>query len=84
MCYNPDFLEATWATYLGKTGLDEDQVDPDTFVRWAFSRAMDHRQPRYRAMADRWGVTVQADDIAAVRTQADMVELVARALEARA
>ena len=58
-------------------------MDPDDFVRWAYARALAHRQPRYRAIAENWGVTVQADDIAAVRSEEDMVELLASALEAK-
>ena len=29
-----------------------EQVDPDAFVRWTYARALAHRQPRYRAIAD--------------------------------
>ena len=64
-------------------GLDADRVDPDAFVRWAYARALAHRQPRYRAMARNWGVTVSAGDVAKVATAEDMIALVARALEAR-
>ena len=48
----------------------------------ALSRALAHRQPRYRAIAERWGVTVSAEDIARVRTAADVDDLIAGALEA--
>ncbi|MEL7345537.1 MAG: ATPase, partial [Pseudomonadota bacterium] len=57
MCYLPAFLDAAWDEYLQEKALVEDQVDPDAFVRWTFARALAHRQPRYRAMADNWGVT---------------------------
>ena len=83
MCYNSEFLLAAWTDYLAETGLDEDAVDPDAFIRWTYARALAHRQPRYRAMAQNWGVTVAADDISAVRSEADFVDLVARALEMR-
>lgn len=83
MCYQPDFLDDAWATYTREKGLTEDQVDPDDFVRWTYARALNHRQPRYRAMAERWGVTVQASDVARVQSSDDMIALVARALEAR-
>ncbi len=81
MCYQPEFLRSAWGEYRAETGATE--VDPDAFVRWAFGRALAHRQPRYRAMAERWGVTLAADDIAQVQSEGDLVELVARALEAR-
>ena len=83
MSYQPAFLEACWAEYLAEKSVAEDAVDPDNFVRWTYARALAHRQPRYRAIADNWGVTVQADDVAEVRTEMDMVELLAHALETK-
>ncbi|MGI1663299.1 ATPase [Palleronia sp. KMU-117] len=83
MYYRPEFLQAAWSEYRAATGEAEDRVDPDAFVRWAYSRALAHRQPRYAALARNWGVTVAASDIARVRTAEDMVELIAHALSAR-
>jgi hypothetical protein len=83
MYYQPEFLHTAWAEYLAETGLSEEKVDPDAFVRWAYARALAHRQPRYAAMA-RWGVTVSADEVAAVTDAAGFEALVARALERRA
>ncbi|MEO1579067.1 MAG: ATPase [Pseudomonadota bacterium] len=84
MYYQPDFLHRAWSDYLSESGLAEDAVDPDTFVRWAYARALAHRQPRYRAMADQWGVTLQAADVAGITTPADLDRLIMAALEARA
>jgi hypothetical protein len=83
MYYRPEFLQAAWAEYRALTGEAEDKVDPDAFVRWAYSRALAHRQPRYAALARNWGVTVAASDIARVRTAEDVVDLIAGALAAR-
>ena len=80
--YQPDFLAQVWAEYLAHEGKPAEQVDPDTFLRFAYARVLDHRQPRYAAMA-RWGVTVTAEDIAKVRSHADFTDLVARALDQR-
>lgn len=84
MSYRPDFLTACWEAYLAETGLAEDRVDPDAFIRWTYARALAHRQPLYAAMARNWGLTVAADAVARVRSEADFVDLVAGALEARA
>ncbi|MEL6643501.1 MAG: ATPase [Pseudomonadota bacterium] len=83
MYYQPDFLRAAWADYLAQTDDTEDAVDPDAFVRWTYARALAHRQPRYRAMADKWGITVQAADVARVATPDDLDRLVTAALEAQ-
>ncbi|WP_167646198.1 ATPase [Mameliella alba] len=80
MAYQPAFLEDAWARYLDEFGLTEQQVDPDTFIRWTYAQALAHRQPLYEAMAEKWGVTVEATDMAQVRDQADFIELVAAAL----
>lgn len=80
MYYQPEFLGEAWQGYLTKSRVEEGSIDPDAFIRWTFSRALARRQPLYRAMARNWGVTVKADDVARVRTAADAVDLVARAI----
>lgn len=83
MYYQPDFLHAAWAEYLEAKNVTEEKVDPDAFVRWAYSRALAHRQPLYEAMARNWGITVTAEEVAQIGSQADFENLIARALEAR-
>ena len=80
MCYRPDFLRAAWSDYLNEIGLSEDKVDPDAFIRWTFARALHHRAPRYAAMADNWGITVSADNVAQIKTETDMIDMIANAL----
>ena len=82
MYYQPEFLEKAWADYQAETGTDEGSVNPDDFVRWTYARALDHRQPRYAAMAKR-GVTVTADEVAQVTDAQSFDAMIARALEAR-
>ena len=83
MYYQPEFLQSAWAEYLKANGLTEDRVDPDAFVRWAYARALAHRQPLYEAMAQNWGITVTAEEVATINTQGDFEDLIAHALEAR-
>jgi hypothetical protein len=84
MYYHPDFLNDAWRAYLAETGLAPDAVDPDAFIRWTYARALAHRQPLYRAMAENWGLTVAAADIARVESAQDFNDLVARTLDKRA
>ena len=81
MAYQPAFLAAAWDAYLQEMGCEEAEVDPDAFIRWTYARALAHRQPRYEAMA-KWGVTITADQIGALRTESDFVELIAAQLPA--
>ena len=80
MYYQPDFLEQLWSEYLSNNALTEPDVDPDDFIQWGYRMLLDHRLPRYRKIADRWGVTVQADAMAMVRTHDDFNDLIARTL----
>ncbi|MGR3511787.1 MAG: ATPase [Paracoccaceae bacterium] len=83
MCYQPAFLDAAWETYLKDTGATPDTVDPNAFVRWTYARALAHRQPLYRAMADNWGLTIAADTLADTRSPEDVITAVSKALDAR-
>ncbi len=81
MAYQPEFLAGAWAEYLRENNCQEGDVDPDAFIRWTYARALAHRQPRYAAMA-RWGVTVAADQVSAVASEADFVDLIATVMAA--
>ena len=83
MYYRPDYLAATWDAYLAERGGALRDVDPDEFVRHAYAGALARRQPIYREMAARWGVTVRAADVNDVRSAADVIELIGAALDAR-
>ena len=82
MYYQPDFLQATWEDYCATNSKTEENCDPDHFVRWTYSRALAHRQPRYAAMAN-WGVTVMAEVVATVTTPEGFNALIARAIDRR-
>ncbi len=79
MAYQPAFLERVWDQYLNENNTQEDEVDPDTFIRWTYGQALAHRQPRYAAMA-RHGITVTAEDIYAVTCTEDFEALIASKL----
>ncbi len=76
MYYNEGFLKSVWTDYLAECGLDENKVDPDAFIRWAFARLIEWRGPRYEAIAKNWGVTISAKNIEAVQTPEEFLTLV--------
>ncbi|WP_170324735.1 ATPase [Ruegeria arenilitoris] len=84
MSYQPEFLTRVWDDYLTQHDCRAEDVDPDAFIRWTYAQALAHRQPRYQAMAENWGVAVTADDMHKVRDAADFDELIERTLETRA
>ena len=81
MAYQPEFLLRVWQEYLSKNNCQEDDVDPDAFIRWTYAQALAHRQPRYEAMS-RWGVTVTADQVAGLKSEDDFNDLIAGTLSA--
>ncbi len=82
MSYDPKFLVQTWKAYLAEFKVAEDQVDPNDFIRWAFEKALAHRQPRYRAMAEKWGLTIPMSRVAEVGDADDFIDMIAEALPA--
>jgi len=80
MYYDEAFLTAIWAEYLDRHGAREDEVDPDAFIRWGFRRLIDRRRPLYQAIADNWGVTVAAEEVAQLRSADDFAAMIERAL----
>ena len=73
----------TLHAYWDEFSVAPDKVDPDDFIRWAFAKALAHRQPRYRAMAENWGITVQQQAVEKVKDTEGFVSMIADALEMR-
>jgi hypothetical protein len=83
MYYPEAFLTRLWTDYIAEQGISPDAVDPDDFIRHGFRALMAHRLPRYAAMAARWGVVVEAAEVAAVRDPQDFDALMTEALGRR-
>jgi len=45
MAYQPEFLDAAWDDYLLENTCKADEVDPDSFIRATYARALAHRRP---------------------------------------
>ena len=83
MAYQPAFLDEMWQGYLAEKKCDPNKVDPDDFIRWTYASALDHRQPLYDSMAENWGITITAEEVAALRSPSDFCDLIARRLSER-
>jgi hypothetical protein len=83
MYYPEEFLRDVWTDYLAETGTAADKVEPDHFIAWGFRRLLAHRIPRYDAIGARWGVTVEAAEVEALRAPADFDALIAEAIRRR-
>jgi hypothetical protein len=79
--YRPAFLSEALQDYRRERGLDYVAlIDPDDFVRWVFPRLYRARVPRYAAIAAEYGYTVTSEEVAAVASEADFIDLVAEAI----
>lgn len=84
MYYRPDFLEAKWGEYKRFKGIARDEdVDPKDFAAWGFEALVVDRLPRYQALADRYGYTIEASDLATVRDADDFLGLMRKAITER-
>jgi len=81
MYYNPEFLQTQWDNFCSENKVSESKVNPDAFLRYAYRQCLDHRLPIYRAMAEKWGVTVTAEDVSHIKDVAGFDALIARTLE---
>lgn len=82
MYFGKDQLRAMWKDYCLENNTQDNEVNPDAFMRWAYSQTLQHRAPLYESMAKNWGVTVSADDVASVKNAEDFNRMIARALDA--
>ena len=84
MYYRPPFLTRKWAEFkkLNKVA-DDNKVDPDKFGAWGFEARLHDRLPRYQKLADRYGYSIDAADLATARDGEEFVDLVATAIKGR-
>jgi hypothetical protein len=84
MYYQPPFLTRKWAEFkkLNKIA-DDNKVDPDAFGAWGFEALLHDRLPRYQKLADKYGYTIEAADLATVRDGEEFVDLVSTAIKGR-
>ncbi|MEO1878788.1 MAG: ATPase, partial [Methylococcales bacterium] len=54
---------------------------PDDFVSWVFPELFKSRVPRYQAIADQYGYTIDANEAAQVSNEAEFMQLIADTLK---
>ncbi|RIZ67708.1 MAG: ATPase [Methylococcales bacterium] len=79
--YREAFLDEKLAEFMGlKNYASTESIPPDEFVSWIFPELFKSRLPRYQAIADQYGYTVDANDVATIKNEADFIQLVSNAL----
>lgn len=79
--YREAFLDEKLAEFMQlKNYASADVMEPDDFVSWVFPELFKSRLPRYQAIADQYGYTIDANDVATVKSEDDFIRLIADAL----
>ncbi|MGZ5045160.1 MAG: ATPase [Methylobacter sp.] len=82
--YREAFLDEKIAEFMQLRNYSStDAIEPDDFVTWVFPDLFKSRLPRYQAIADQYGYTIDANDVASVKGEDDFIRLVADALAAQ-
>ena len=79
--YREPFLDEKLAGFMRlKNYTSTDVMPPDEFVSWVFPELFKSRLPRYQAIASQYGYTIDANDAATVKNEADFIQLITDAL----
>ncbi len=79
--YREAFLDEKLTEFMQlKNYASTDVIQPDDFVSWVFPELFKSRLPRYQAIADQYGYTIDANDAATVKNEDDFIRLIADAL----
>lgn len=80
--YQEPFLDQKLANYMRENHLQTSfEVDPDDFVKWIFPHLVQHRLPRYQAIADEYGYTLDYRAVADIQNDQDLIALIARTID---
>lgn len=83
--YREKFLDKHLAEFMTLKGYtDSEQISPDEFVTWVFPCLFKSRLPRYEAIAEQYGYTLDADEVATISGEEDFIQLIANVIEKQA
>lgn len=82
--YRESFLDENLEIFMREKGLDDPgRIPPDEFASWVFPRLVCSRLPRYERIAKEYGYVIDAEDIAFVKSEENLLDLVADAMKKR-
>ena len=81
MYYRAEYLDEQLGIYMQENNLEYvAMINPDEFVRWVFPRLFYSRIPRYESIAQKYGYTIKTEDLYKIKTEADFLALIEKAL----
>ncbi|SFV76453.1 ATPases of the AAA+ class [hydrothermal vent metagenome] len=79
--YQAEFLQQQLEQYLAENKFTYvAQIDPDEFARWIFPRLLEHRKPKYEAIAQKHGYTIDSEDLYQCKNAAEVFRLIEGAM----
>lgn len=80
--FPPAFFEERLARFQTKfdVGRVED-IDPQVFLRWVFPHLFESRLPKYKALADQYGVIIPVSNFLNMNSEDDFINVIAGALD---
>ena len=79
--YQDQFLQQQLSIYLQENQLIYvAQIDPNEFVRWIFPRLLEHRKPKYEAIAEEYGYTIDSEDLYQCSSADEVFALIYKAM----
>lgn len=79
--YREEFLDEKLAEFMSEHNYsDANLIPPNDFVTWVFPKLYQSRLPRYQNIADQYGYTLDANEVARVSNEADFIQLIADTL----
>lgn len=77
MFYPKGFLDQAVADFMAEHNIaKEDAIDPKAFFDWCYPKLFEQRLPKYKAIADKYGVTISSDEIKKVEKAEDLLKLI--------
>ena len=81
MYYNPVFFQRSIKNYLTENNLEyAAEISPDSFVSWVFPKLIEDRLKKYSKIANKYGCTIQSDDLHSCSSANDVIDLISRAV----
>jgi hypothetical protein len=75
--YQADFLKEQLNVYLTENDLTYvAQINPDAFVGWIFPQLLAHRVPKYKAIAEKYGYTIDSEDLYQCKDANEVYDLI--------
>lgn len=80
--FPPAFFEERLERFMSKFEINAvEQIDPDVFLSWVFPHLFESRLPKYKALADRYGVTISTGAFEDLESEAQFIQIIADHLD---